>query len=127
MTLNEANTFTGTTSIAAGTLITGIAGALQDSTLNYVTGGGTLSFGTLTTATLGGLTGNQDLILANATNAGVNVLIGNNNSSTAYSGNLAGSNAVLLTSQTGSTNSNVLFVANTSNTSLCLLYTSRCV
>ncbi len=42
LTLNAANTFNGTTSIQAGTLILGVPLALQDSTLNYVTTGGAL-------------------------------------------------------------------------------------
>ena len=120
LTLISNNTFTGNTTISSGgTLQTGIAGALQNSTLNYVTSGGNLSFGGLSTAILGGVAGNKDLILGNSTNSGVAVSIGNNNANTTYTGNLAGSNAALTTpTQTNGVNANVVYAANTSNTSL---------
>ena len=55
--LTGANTYTGPTSISAGTLQLGNSLALQNSMLNYNNQGGSLSFGTLTSVTLGGLTG----------------------------------------------------------------------
>ena len=62
--------------------------ALQDSTFNAPYAG-TLSFGTLTAATLGGLAGSNNLTLVNTTPAGVALTVGNNNSSTVYSGVLS--------------------------------------
>jgi autotransporter-associated beta strand protein len=102
VTLNNANTFAGTTATASGTLKLNNAGALQNSTLNY-NGGGTLSFGTLTTASIGALSGTQNLPLENTTPAPVALNIGGNNSSNAYSGNLTdtGNGASLTVSGTG--------------------------
>ncbi len=90
LTLSAANTFTGDTVISGGTLTTGIATALQNSTLNYNNQGGSLSFGSLTAATFGGLKGAQNLALSNTTPAAVALSVGNNNQDTSYSGNLTG-------------------------------------
>jgi RHS repeat-associated protein len=87
--LSGANTFTGPTTISAGTLYLGL-NALQYSNLNY--SNGTLSFGG-TFATLGGLAGSQNLTLP----AGFALTVGNNNSSTAYSGALSGSGSLIKT------------------------------
>ncbi len=89
LTLSGANTFNGTTNIAQGTLTLGNSLALQNSTLSYNNGDGTLSFGTLTAATFGGLTGNRDIALSNGTGA-LALNVGPNNSNTTYSGNLTG-------------------------------------
>ncbi len=53
-----------------------------------------MSFGSLSAATLGGLTGNQNLALTNGTSAAVALTVGQNNGSTAYSGNLTGSGSL---------------------------------
>ncbi len=91
--LSGANTFTGTTTISAGTLTLGNALALQNSTLTAPASGG-LSFGTLTSATLGGLTGSNNLALTNASSAPVALSVGNNNGNTTYSGMLSGSGSL---------------------------------
>ena len=96
LTLAAQNTFTGTTSVssATGTLILSDALNLQNSTLNYGTAGGALSFGTLTAATLGGLSGDKNLALANTTPAAVTLTIGNNSQATVYSGILSGAGSL---------------------------------
>jgi autotransporter-associated beta strand protein len=77
------NTFSGTTLISGGTLTLANSGALLESTLD-TSGGGKLSFGSLTAATLGGLTSGGTL--AN----GITLSVGNNSLSTTYSGVLSG-------------------------------------
>ena len=79
------NTFSGVTTIAAGTLQLAKTGALAGSTLNYNNQGGSLGFGTLSAATLGGLSGSQSLALP----AGFALSVGANHQSTTYSGTLS--------------------------------------
>ena len=68
--------------------------ALQNSTLD--TGGaGTVSFGTLTAATLGGLQGSNGLTLENASSGGLALTVGNNESSTTFSGSLSGNGSLI--------------------------------
>lgn len=84
VTLGNANTFKGTTTIASGgTVALANALGLQNSTLSYSTG--TLSFGTLTAATLGGLSGSQGIALTNASTQAMALTVGNNSTSTTYS------------------------------------------
>lgn len=107
LTLNSANTFSGTTTIPAGVLKLGNVNALQNSTLNYnypAGTGGTISFSTLTTShsisgsggstlvavTMAGLTGSQDLDLQ-----GQYVAIGNGNVNSTYSGSLTGGGSLV--------------------------------
>ena len=108
LTLNAANTFSGTTTIAGGTLRLGNANALQNSILNYNYPGGTggtISFGALTgtqtvstsgyitqtgVVNIAGLTGAQDLTLANDTSGAVFLQVGGNNLDSTYSGALSG-------------------------------------
>src|SRR5205823_6615152 len=94
--ITAANTFSGDTVIAAGTLTIDNPLALQNSTLNYNNQGGIFSFGNETAATIGGLKGAQNLVLTNtdATPAAVAVDIGNNAQSTTYSGALSGLGSV---------------------------------
>ena len=80
-------------------LVTGTALALENSTLNYNSQGGTFSFGTLAAATFGGLTGSEALALTNTTAAAVTLTIGNNNVTSTYSGLLGGQGGI---SKTGS-------------------------
>jgi autotransporter-associated beta strand protein len=93
-TLSAANTYSGQTLIGAGTLALGHVAALQNSTLNYNNQGGTLSFGALTSSTFGGLSGAQNLTLSNNSSAAVALTVGNNNSSTTYSGALSGNGSL---------------------------------
>ncbi|MEI6676256.1 MAG: autotransporter-associated beta strand repeat-containing protein [Verrucomicrobiota bacterium] len=101
LTLSSANTFSGDTVLNGGTLTTGIATALQNSTLNYNNQGGTLSFGTLTAATLGGLKGAQNFALLNTSGTGVNVSVGNNNAATTYTGIITGTNSAAMLTKVG--------------------------
>ena len=86
VTLSNANTFKGDTTISAGTLALGNTLALAGSALNYNNQGGTLSFGSLTAATFGGLKGAQSLALTNGSTQAVTLSVGNNNTSTSYTG-----------------------------------------
>ena len=95
LVLSGANGFTGDTMISGGTLTTGIATALQNSTLNYDNQGGTLSFGALTAAALGGLKGAQNLALTNTNTAAVALTVGGNGQDTSYAGILSGAGSLV--------------------------------
>ncbi len=83
--LSGSNTYTGPTTIAAGTLQIGNAAALQNSTV--VLSGGCLDLNGLS-PTLGGLSGSGNLAIAAGT-----LVVGNNGADTTYSGNLGGGGA----------------------------------
>ena len=87
--LATTNTFSGNTLISGGTLALGNRLALQKSTLD-TSGSGTLSFGTLAAATVGGLSGPGTLNLANSRSIAVALSLGNNGTSTSFSGTLTG-------------------------------------
>ncbi len=97
LNLAVANTFSGDTKISGGTVTLGHSLALQNSTLDYNTYGGTLSVGSLGAATFGGLKGAQNLALPSS----FSLTVGNNNQSTAYSGALSGTGATLTKSGSG--------------------------
>lgn len=87
--LGAANTFSGTYRAALGTLRIGNSLALQNGTLDLrASDSGTVNLNNLS-ATLGALTGSRNLALGSGT-----VSIGNNNSSTTYSGVLSGIGAL---------------------------------
>ena len=96
LTLSGANTFTGLTQVTAGTLKLTNSNALQNSTLDYNSYGGSLSFGSLANATFGDLQGNQALALT-STGGNVALSVGGNNSSTTYSGVLGGGGSLTKT------------------------------
>jgi fibronectin-binding autotransporter adhesin len=88
--LSGANAFNGPTTVNSGSLTVGNALALQNSTVNS-SGGGAISFSaTTTSATFGGLTGSGNLSGSSGT-----LSIGNNGTSTTYSGALGGSGALV--------------------------------
>jgi autotransporter-associated beta strand protein len=89
LALANANTFSGDTKVGGGVLRLDNALALQNSTLDYNSYGGTLSFGSLTAASLGGLKGNQSLSLITPS-AAVALTVGGNNAPTLYTGTLSG-------------------------------------
>ncbi len=91
LTLTGTNTFAGNTTVNGGALNIGNALALQNSTLNLVSGSAVIG-ATPTTLTLGGLTGSQNFALTNtaATPAAVALSIGGVAVSTTYTGNLSG-------------------------------------
>ncbi len=117
LTISGPNTFGGQVYMNAGTLTLGNSASLQNATVNINNGGGSLSFGTLTGATLGGITGNGNLTLGNTLSAPVALTVGQGNASSAFSGIITGANASLTTSF-GTSNSNLLITANTSNASI---------
>jgi len=84
LTLGAPNTYSGNTLVTGGTLAVANQLALQLSTLD-TSGADTVSFAGLASATLGGLTGPGAINLASAA-----LSVGNNNSSTTYSGALRG-------------------------------------
>lgn len=101
LTLSGSNTFSGDTRIYGGSIILTLAAALQSSTLDYSSYGGSLTFGTagtpLTAATLGGLEGTQNLALTNAAGTAVTLTVGGNQQDTTYSGVLSGLGGVTKT------------------------------
>jgi autotransporter-associated beta strand protein len=103
LTLSAANTFSGVTSIARGTLELSNASALQNSTLNYTTGTLVFDGGVASHAfTLGGLSGSASILLKDALNNAVALSVGNNNADTNYSGILSGAGGSLTKIGSGS-------------------------
>ncbi|QJE98552.1 beta strand repeat-containing protein [Luteolibacter luteus] len=95
--LGSSNTFSGPTSITGGTITLFSGLGLQNSTLNYVNGGGTLDLDINTAVTLGGLEGNKSLSLTNFNLQGVALTIGGNGQGTTYSGDLGGEGSLIKT------------------------------
>ena len=88
-TLSGNNTYTGPTTNSAGTLDLANGSALQNSTLNIT--GGTLQFdgGVSSNAfVFGGLAGTANIALVNSYSGSIALTVGNNGSSTTYSGSL---------------------------------------
>lgn len=93
-----ANLFSGATRVAAGKLIVSNSLALQNSTLDYNTGDGVVSFGANSTSfSLGGLKGNKDLGLTNLAGTAIALTVGQNNQDTVYYGVLAAPGRVIKT------------------------------
>jgi len=93
LTLSAPNTFTSATLLNNGTLQLANALALQNSTLNFVNG--SLAFSGIPAATLGGLNSAQNISLVNLSSAAVALTVGNNNSTTTYSGSFSGSGSLI--------------------------------
>jgi autotransporter-associated beta strand protein len=91
-TLSGANTYSGQTSITAGKLDLSNSSALQNSTLSYTLANSLIFDSSVASDafTLGGLSGSTNLGLTNNASAAVSLSVGNNNSSTTYSGVLSG-------------------------------------
>ncbi len=95
-TLTAANTVSGQTTISNGVLQLGNANALQNSTISIGVTNGLAFSPNIGTFTIGGLSGTANEQLedpAIITNP-VTLLVGNNNSSTSYSGSLNGSGGI---------------------------------
>ncbi|QYM79705.1 autotransporter-associated beta strand repeat-containing protein [Horticoccus luteus] len=107
LVLSGANTYTGNTTVSAGTLVLGTGSTLQNSTVAL--NGGSLAFGLLTNATIGGLAGSGALALANDSADAVALTIGANNAANTYSGILSGPGSLIKTG----TGSLTLSAANT--------------
>jgi autotransporter-associated beta strand protein len=88
LTLSGSNSYTGETSVQAGTLVLGNSDALRGST--FAGGAGSLSFGSLTLANFGGLSGSSSIVLANTSGTPMNLRVGYNNANTTFSGTLTG-------------------------------------
>ena len=95
-TLSFANTYSGNTTLSAGTLILANANALQNSTLTYSSTGGSLSVAdTVTSLNLGGLAGDRALPSTNTLGTPLAITVGANGASTTYSGSPLGTGASL--------------------------------
>ncbi len=92
--LGAANTYSGSTSIAAGTLILSNPLALQNTTASM--NGGVLTFASgITSPTVVALSGSGNLALHDASNSAVTLKVGSNNAATTYSGIMSGSGGLL--------------------------------
>jgi autotransporter-associated beta strand protein len=101
-TLSAANTYSGSTTLSAGTLVLANTNALQNSTLTYSTTGGALTVADPVVAlTLGGLAGDRGLPLTNTLGTPLALSVGQNNSTTTYSGSPSSSGASLTKVGTG--------------------------
>jgi autotransporter-associated beta strand protein len=96
LTLDQANTFTGTTTVTEGTLTLTNALALQNSALNI--SGGSVVLSGLTTLTLGGLNGSSTLDLTGITNLTLNAPAG---ALLSYSGIIADGTPGMTVTKTG--------------------------
>jgi fibronectin-binding autotransporter adhesin len=93
-----ANTYTGSTTAAGGTLDLSNQLAIQNSTLNVTTGAVAFDSSVSGNAfTIGGLSGSGNVALQNnaGTPAAIALSVGNNNASTSYSGVLNGAGSLL--------------------------------
>ncbi len=101
-TLQAANTYSGNTTIAAGTVVVAHALALQNSTLNYTSTGGALVVADpVTSLTLGGLAGDRPLSLTNSIGTPLALTVGGNNVPTTYSASPLGTGASFTKAGTG--------------------------
>jgi autotransporter-associated beta strand protein len=95
LTMNVANTYTGTTAINEGMLKLGVAGAIPSTGTVVLSGNGQLGFGSLvTSATLGVLTGSTAIGLVNDASQGVALTLGNGNGSSTYAGQFTGAGSL---------------------------------
>ena len=90
LTISGTNTFTGFTAVDGGSLVLANEWALQNSTYSDSTPDGTLVFDSaFTEFTFGGLAGSTGLALTNEAGVAIDLVVGNNNSDTIYSGALS--------------------------------------
>ncbi|NBW97627.1 MAG: hypothetical protein EBR28_13105, partial [Planctomycetia bacterium] len=88
LTLSQANTFTGTTSITGGSLVLGSGSSLQNSVFDTA-GIGSLTYGGFTSLAFGGLNGSGNIALTDSGSA-VDLTVGGGNASSTYGGVLSG-------------------------------------
>jgi len=92
LALSGANTYSGTVTIGSGgTINDNAANALQYATVAATTGN--LTFGT-SAVTLGALSGSRAIALTTTSNSAVALTVGNNNTTTTYSGALSSSGSL---------------------------------
>ncbi|HEX3999112.1 MAG TPA: autotransporter-associated beta strand repeat-containing protein [Pirellulales bacterium] len=89
VTFSGANSYSGTTTITAGTLQLADPNALQNSTATVNVNGGLLFAPLIGTFNLGGLAGTGNVNLVDSDNQPVTVSVGLNNTSTTYTGTLS--------------------------------------
>ncbi|MFT3785596.1 MAG: autotransporter-associated beta strand repeat-containing protein [Tepidisphaeraceae bacterium] len=93
LVLSGTNTYTGATTVNAGTLSIGSTQALQSSTLNY--SAGTVNFvNGITAATVAAISGSGNLALTNDASGAVALSLGGTGASSTYSGVLSGAGSV---------------------------------
>jgi autotransporter-associated beta strand protein len=100
-TLSGANTFTGATTVSAGTLMLANVGALQSSTVNLAVDNGIGFASGIGTFNLGALAGASNLSLLDTGTTAVTLSVGANNAATTYSGILSGTGSALTKVGTG--------------------------
>ncbi len=96
--LATSDTFTGQTTLSAGTLNLQNAFALQNSTVNISSG--SLTFDSVVSSNafiIGGLMGNGNLSLANTAGAPITLTLGGNNANTSFGGMIAGAGNIVAT------------------------------
>jgi fibronectin-binding autotransporter adhesin len=97
--ISSVNTFTGPTTVSAGTLVLANSAAAQDSTINIGSDNGLAFAPGLGSATVGGLAGTGNLALQDkaTTPAAVNLTAGGDGDSTTFSGVISGAGSILKT------------------------------
>ncbi|NBT25489.1 MAG: hypothetical protein EBT09_02790, partial [Actinobacteria bacterium] len=99
--LSGVNSYTGTTTISAGTLQQGAAGVLSDSTAVTVTSGATWNLGGFS-ETVASIAGGSTATISLGTGSLSNTLtVGGSNASTTYAGDISGSGGKLTKTGTG--------------------------
>ena len=100
--LNVTNTYSGPTTIAAGSVEIADGSALQNSTLTHATTGGGLTIADfLTAVTLGGLAGDRPFPLTNTIDSPISLTVGQNNASTSYTASTTGTGDTFTKAGTG--------------------------
>jgi fibronectin-binding autotransporter adhesin len=93
--LSGTNSFSGNTTISAGTLLLANANAAQNSTVNVLVDNGLQFLHGIGTFNLGGLSGGDLLTLSDTAGSAVTLSAGGNGANTTYSGNLGGNGAMV--------------------------------
>ena len=97
LTLSGSNSYTGATTLSAGTLQLGNANAVQNSTLTVNVNNGLAFLNGIGTFNAGALAGSGTVTLADTASSPVTLSVGGNNATTSYSGVLSGSGALIKT------------------------------
>ena len=95
LSLASPNTYSGSTSILAGTLVLANSNAVTNSTVNLLANNGLEFLPGIGTFNLGGLAGGNVLALSDTAGSPVTLSVGGNGASTTYSGNISGSGGLV--------------------------------